>query len=177
MKYFHMRFIALIMLNCCLNVASAQDETMWMPDPNLRAKVREALNLAAGTPLTQQAMQGLMELKADRSAPIQRQPGSQIVYLTGLEYATNLRSLDLYRNQIVDIAPLANLTELRELMLATNLIIDVRPLAGLKKLERLDISSNQITDVSPLVGLKALTFLGAASNFISDIRPLANLRN
>ena len=133
MKYFHTCLIAFIMLSCWLNVASAQDETIWMPDPNLRAKVRETLNLAAGTPLTQQAMQGLIELEADRSALIQRQPGSQIVYLTGLEYATNLRSLDLYRNQIVDVGPLANLTELRVLTLTTNLIIDVRAPRGVEK--------------------------------------------
>ena len=73
MKYFYIRFMAFIVLSCWLNVASAQDETIWMPDPNLRIQVREALNLASETPLTQQAMQGLTELKAEPSLVSYRQ--------------------------------------------------------------------------------------------------------
>ena len=176
MKSFYIRFMALILLSCWLPVASAQDETVCgCPDPNLRAKVREALDLAAGTALTQQAMRDLTELHAARSWTQPNPEGSQIVYLTGLEHATHLRKLDLTWNRIVDIGPLANLTDLRELDLATNHIIDVRPLAGLKKLERLTLSSNRIRDLTPLVGLEALTFLSATSNLIGDIGPLANL--
>ena len=108
MRSFYIRFMALILLSCWLPVASAQDETVWMPDANLRAKVREALDLAAGTALTQQAMGGLTELHAARSWTQPNPEGSQIVYLTGLEHATNLRKLDLKWNRIVDIGPLAN---------------------------------------------------------------------
>ncbi len=69
MKYFYIPVTAFIALSCWLNVALAEDaadETIWMPDPNLRAKVRETLKLADGTPLTPQAMQGLSELVASR---------------------------------------------------------------------------------------------------------------
>ena len=97
MKYICIPVMAFIALSCWLNVALAadtEDETIWMPDPNLRAKVRETLNLAKGTPLTQEAMQGLSELIASRSY-WNREEGTQIVYLTGLEHATNLRDWNL----------------------------------------------------------------------------------
>ena len=146
-----------------------------MPDPNLRAKVRETLNLAEGTPLTQQAMQGLSELIASRSH-WNREGGSQIVYLTGLEHATNLTRLELDWNQIIDLGPLANLTQLRVLTVHYNLVRDLRPIAGLKALTELGLHHNpDLTDVSPLVGLTQLTSLIVSSNSINDISPLAGL--
>jgi hypothetical protein len=44
------------------SVASAQEE--WMPDPNLRQAVREALGLLDGIPLTQIEIQRLARLDA-----------------------------------------------------------------------------------------------------------------
>lgn len=50
--------------------------------------------------------------------------------LEGLQYATNLKSLDLSGNQITDLGPLAGLTKLTYLDLYSNQITDIGPLEG-----------------------------------------------
>ena len=55
-------FVACLCLLIMCSVASAQEE--WMPDPNLRQAVREALGLLDGIPLTQIEIQRLARLDA-----------------------------------------------------------------------------------------------------------------
>ena len=50
--------------------------------------------------------------------------------LEGLQYAVNLKSLDLSGNQITDLTPLAGLTNLTYLDLSDNQITDLQPLEG-----------------------------------------------
>lgn len=50
--------------------------------------------------------------------------------LEGLQYAVNLKSLDLSGNQITDLTPLAGLTNLTYLDLSGNQITDLQPLEG-----------------------------------------------
>jgi hypothetical protein len=95
--------------------------------------------------------------------------------LTGLEYCTELHSLDLNENQISDIYPLAGLTGLVGLLLDNNEISDLSPLAGLTKLALLHLDGNQISDLSPLAGLTDLLWLGLSNNQISELTPLAGL--
>ena len=137
-----------------------------VPDPNLRAAVREALNLPHGVPLTQASMRQLTTLSAgDR----------QIESLTGLEYATNLTFLHLRRNRIEDISPLGNLMQLTELNLSKNSIVNVSPLENLIQLTKLYLEENRIVDVRPLKNLIQLTELYLRRNRIVDVRPLARL--
>ena len=77
------------------------DPSTWMPDANLRAAVRSALNLGNNDALTQAGMANLTGLTA-RNA--------QISSLTGLEHATNLQKLDLRDNTIGNISALSGLT-------------------------------------------------------------------
>ncbi|RHO53393.1 hypothetical protein DW094_11640 [Ruminococcaceae bacterium AM07-15] len=56
--------------------------------------------------------------------------------LEGLQYAVNLKSLDLSGNQITDLTPLAGLTNLTYLDLSDNQITDLTPLEGF--LERMN---------------------------------------
>ena len=125
-----------------------------IPDPNLRAAVRETLNLPDDVPLTQAYMGQLTRLDASNR---------QIVTFTGLEHAVNLTELNLARNNISDLEPivnlLANLTQLTELNLYNNRIVDVSPLASLTSLEVLDIRVNPVTDLTPLDGLALTHFL------------------
>ena len=65
-----------------LNLFSHADD-VYIPDPNLRQAVRDALN----APITQVAMHGLTELYADDLG---------IVNLTGLESAVNLVVLSIF---------------------------------------------------------------------------------
>ena len=136
-------------------------------DPNLAAAVREELGLTADTPLTAAVLLNLQKLDA-------RERG--IADLTGLEYATNLTSLNLNDNQkISDISPLANLTKLTQLHLGYNQLSDISPLANLTKLTQLGLWRNQVSDISPLANLTKLTGLFLYHNQVSDISPLANL--
>ena len=102
---------------------------------------------------------------------------SEIVDLTGLEHAVNLRDLSLFGNQISDLRPLAGLTQLRYLGLSYNQIRDVSPLTGLTQLTALSLSYNQIRDVTPLAGLTQLEKLSLEYNQIRDVSSLTKLVN
>ncbi len=140
----------------------------WMPDPALRAAVREALALPADVPLTKDEMQGLRRLKAG---------GRGITDIKGLEFARNLVNLHLGSegNHITDLSPLATLTSLMDLNVGGNQITDLRPLVNLTNLIGLSLWNNQVTDVSPLGSLTSLIYLNLANNRVSDLSPLANL--
>ena len=146
--------------------AYAQPSTVDIPDPNLRAAIADALNIAHGSPITQEDMNRLTDLDV-------RDQG--IANLTGLEFATNLTFLQLKSNRIEDIRPLANLTQLTELHLGGNRIEDISPLANLTKLREADLDRNEIVDVSPLARLTNLESLDLRINRIIDVSPLANL--
>ena len=141
---------------------------VWMPDPALRAAVREALALPADVPLTKDEMQGLRRLKAG---------GKGITDIKGLEFARNLVNLHLGSegNHITDLSPLATLTSLMDLNVDGNQITDLRPLVNLTNLIGLSLWNNHVTDVSPLGSLTSLTYLNLANNRVSDLSPLANL--
>ena len=169
-----------------------KDTHAWMPDPALRAAIREELGLLPNVPLTKEKMLGLNYLKAHDKG---------ILDITGLEFAKNLRVLHLRQNPIADLRPLSNLTQLVEfhfwhvpvrptdldlqplatlinlemLSLEGNYISDIRPLAELKKLRRLHLSNNQIEDLSPLAGLTELWQLSLERNPITDLMPLSGL--
>ena len=157
-------------------------------DPNLERAIRETLGLPSHLPITEQEMLRLTSFAAEVA---------QVEYLTGLEYARNLKRLYLRNNPIKDLTPIANLTqlellhligvpitdlspiedltELRELLLSRCGIIDITPLQNLTKLVVLNLAVNRITDPRPLSNLTALETLWLQNNYIVDISPLANL--
>ena len=148
-------------------LAYGDDSPVYIPDPNLRATVRDALNLPAGTPITQADMHELTALNAR---------DSQITNITGLEYATNLTFLQLLVTGIDDISPLANLTQLTELHLGSNQIEDISPLANLTQLTFLRLNENWVLeDISPLANLAQLKVAHLDRNAIVDVSPLARL--
>ena len=139
-----------------------------IPDPNLRAAIATALGKLLGNPIFRVNMPTLTELEAREAS---------ISDLTGLESATNLRTLRFFDNTISDITPLAGLTHLAELHLWNNTISDITPLAGLTHLAELHLWNNTISDITPLAGLTHLAKLHLWNNTISDITPLAGLPN
>ena len=161
-------FLITVGLGGWLHIASAQNAATWMPDPNLRKVVRDALGLAPDEPLTQQALQRLTELNGSQRS---------LKNLTGLEHATDLTALLLFANEIRDISPLAGLTNLTKLWIYYNEIRDISPLAGLTNLTELWLTFNSISDLGPLAGLTQLTWLNISRNEIRDISPLAGLAN
>ncbi len=191
-------FISAIMLTGLLlivtlgDITHAQDEEVWMPDPNLRQTVREKLEFPDGIPMLPEDMAALSHL-------LIIEHNINIESLRGLEYAVNLEFvhigrgevsdltplaglenlsvLKLFRNPISDISPLAGLIGLRELHLGNSLISDLTPLANLQNLRVLRLQGNQISDIFPLAGLTELRELILQGNAISDFTPLVSLTN
>ena len=155
-----------------------------LPDRNLRTAIKSSLNETwgdqiFGESLTRGDMTRLVYLDGR---------ASNISNLTGLEYATNLRAVDLgairiedigwvENNSISDLSPLRGLTGLTRLALRGNNITDLSPLAGLTNLKRLDLRGNNISDLSPLSRLTNLATLALQDNRIFDLSPLADLTN
>ena len=149
---------------CVLNISAENID--WMPDPALREAVGETLELPAGVPLTKNHMRDLDIFIAE---------GRGISDLTGLEFAINLRELNLGDNSIKDVRPLANLIHLEELNLPENKVSDISPLAGLPNLLQLRISYNPISDLSPLAGLPKFRKLIAHGIWTTDFSSLEGL--
>ena len=97
------------------------------------------------------------------------------MYLTGLEKATNLTSLDLNNNKIENIEPIRGLTNLTDLYLDNNKIENIEPIKGLTHLTNLGLNTNKIDNIEILRGLTNLTYLGLDSNKIDNIEILKGL--
>ena len=150
-----------------------------IPDLNLAAAVREALNMSAGETFTTRSILNLVELDA-------RNRG--IKSLTGLEHAVNLKEVDLggeyisgegsvNSNAISDFSPLEKLTALDLILYRTYGLRDVSALANLTNLEGLDLTSTGVSDVSALARLTNLKWLSLNGTNVSDVSALANLTN
>ena len=159
-----------------------------IPDPNLEAALREALQLPHGEPITREAMLQLTQLDVISRG---------IADLMGLEFAKHLRWLSIAYNPITDltpiaglnklevlylwatpvsnITPVANLTNLREFRPSYCDITDISPIANLLKLHTLALDGNEIADITPLANLTQLEYLNLSANNIVDASPLANL--
>ena len=153
---------------CLAFPLSTTAQVVDIPDSNLRAAVEEHLGKASGDTITVADMANLLKLEAKNV---------NISDLTGLEGATNLKSLRLGGNSISGIAPVTGLTNLKVLSLWTNSISDISPVEALTNLTELNLSGNLISDISPVADLNQLTLLHLQSNRISDIAALASLTN
>jgi internalin A len=104
----------------------------------------------------------------------------EYILIKGVQYNTSLIELDLSRMQLrnEDIVPLRHMTNLRSLNLWANQISDITPLSGLANLTWLDLSENQIRDISPLSNLTNLTNnLNLWGNRVEDVTLLSNFTN
>ncbi|MCG9129246.1 leucine-rich repeat domain-containing protein, partial [Candidatus Poribacteria bacterium] len=137
-----------------------------MPDVNLSAAVREALNIGSSFPITTYDILELQNLTADEK---------QISDITGLQYAIELDSLSLSNNAISDLTALSELTRLTTLSLSQNNIIDISPLVDITGMKRIFLGRNQISNISALSKMTQLTTLTVDSNQISDISALSNM--
>ena len=139
-----------------------------IPDVNLRAGIAGALGKSANAPITVGEMEGLEELYI-------RNRG--IRDLTGLQFAINLRRLNLDDNEFSDLSPLAGLINLEELWINESFVSDLSPLRGLINLFRLWPRRSLISDLSPIAGLINLRSISLRGNPLSDISPLRGLIN
>ena len=146
------------------------EQIVDIPDANLRAVIAESLGKASGEAITSDEMSALTRLYA---------PNKGISDLTGLEFATNLQTLNLgsesvyipalfvsgyvNSNAISDFSALSSLTNLTWLDLDSSGISDpsalVSAISGLPNLQTLELSNNSISDISALSSLTNLTSL------------------
>ena len=177
---------------------TASSGVVTFADPVLEEWVREAMGKPEGD-ITIEEAEAVTELVL--SIDYQQEPveGTQIKDISGLEYFTNLKNLELHFHAITDISPLAGLVKLESLSLGGNPVADISPLSGLTNLGWLTLFNCQaedysplanlvnlggllmeystISDVSMLSGLTNLWWLGLAQTQVSDITPLASLTN
>ena len=139
-----------------------------IPDPNLRDATAEALGKSPNAPITVEDMAKLTRLDV-RNRDIRD--------LTGLQFATNLRLLNLNDNQVSDLSPIAGLINLRDLWIHDNLLSDISPVRGLTNLNHLEFHDTLVSDLSPVAGLVNLEFLEFGGTNVSDLSPLAGLIN
>lgn len=143
-----------------------EPKIVTFPDNNLETVIREALGKPFDEEILSTELAQLRELR--------------IVYrdvsdLAGLEYCTNLTSLEVRGEPLNDISSLSSLTKLTRLTLCGNQISDISPLSKLTKLEFLCVEQSPVEDISPLSDLTNLKILGLADDQISDISPLVKL--
>ena len=122
-----------------------------LPGPNLRTAIETALGVAPGDPIAPAEMATLTRLTASNA---------NISDLTGLEFATNLTTLELGPERVAN--------EWRN----SNAVKDLSPLAGLSYLTSLHLPNNSISDISAVANLSDLTWLHLSHNNISDLSPL-----
>jgi hypothetical protein len=149
-------------------VASLTVTVPLIQDPNLEDAVRSALSNSSAA-LICSDLRLLTNLYAF---------DSHVADLSGLECATNLRTLYLGGDYISDLTPLRNLTRLETLFLYNNhgLLTDLSPLSGLTNLTYLDVRCNPaIVTFTNLARLKNLSTLYLGGDSIGDPGFLTNL--
>ncbi len=145
---------------------------VYIPDPNLRAAIAEALGKAPGDVIAVEDMETLTYLDARNYDEPRKENISNLI---GLEFAKNLSFLHIGGNSVSDLSPLAGLTKLDFLDAEGNLILDLSPLKGLTRLRGLILTDNLISNILPLKELVNLEALRVNRNLIFDFSPITNL--
>lgn len=100
---------------------------------------------------------------------------SGITDLTGLQYCTNLKTLDLTGSDVQNLEPISNLTSLEELYLDGNQhIMNLWMLGNMRNLKSLGLNGTNTDNLDFLLSMRDLQFLDAGNNTISDLSPLLN---
>lgn len=159
--------LALLLLLAAVFIGSSFSQEVSIPDPNLNAVIREALQKPTG-PLTQADMLSLTGLSA-----IFR----NITNVQGLEAAQNLVSLDLQDNRITSFNFPTNLTRLVSLDLSENRFPNLTLPDGMTHLKTLRLEAGTLTNLSLPAGLTQLTSLRVGLNQLSNLVLPADLTN
>ena len=105
----------------------------------------------------------------------------EITDITGIEYLTNLESINLNNNNITDLTPLSNLQHLSELYIELNDCTDFSPLSNLNNLKKLYLGGNDMRNgLGFLQGLNNLEVLRLHACEVPneiDISYIFNLHN
>ncbi|MTI95763.1 MAG: leucine-rich repeat domain-containing protein [Firmicutes bacterium] len=136
--------------------------------PELERIVREELFMPEGDILSTD-MQMLYEIRIKED---------NVKDLNGLEYATNLYSLSINKNDIESLEPISNINSLTYITISYS-EIEQQPvhLGELPSLIRLSIIDSNISEIDFLENFTALEELTLSSNYIENIDALSDLHN
>ncbi|MCB2230315.1 leucine-rich repeat domain-containing protein [bacterium] len=151
----------------CVHATCINDFVVTIPDAGLLAAIRARLSKPAGDILKSDLL-GIEDLLAT---------DLMIADLTGLEYCTNLKMLNIINNDVSGLAPLTGLRNLEQLHAGQNDIVDIAPLSNLTNVTWLRLNENRIADISYIANLTGLTQLDLQGNAVVDVAPLETLVN
>lgn len=121
-------------------------------------------------PIKPERFEGLEQFTFSAATHPEAYPIDVNVYsLEGLQYAKDLKKIDLSYNRVSDLTPLKDLTNLRKLSFYMNKISDISPLENLTNMEELHFAFNTVTNLNAISGMKNLKVLDFANNGLSDI--------
>lgn len=99
-----------------------------------------------------------------------------ITSIKGIEFFTNLTSINLSNNKIIDISYLSTLYNVKNLYLNNNEIIYINALESLNNLEYVNLSYNDIFNIDPLKGKEYLSELYLQYNpYLSDFTAVLDM--
>lgn len=133
------------------------------PDDALSYKIAQKLGVSEDTVVTQDQLNTITELVYVDFG---------VEDLTGMEYLSNLNTLNLSQNNISNLDSLANLSNLEVLSLNSNKITNLTALMNLPKLNDLELGINQISTLPSFENLTNLEILNLSSNQLDDISEL-----
>ncbi|MBM9514699.1 leucine-rich repeat domain-containing protein [Desulfogranum marinum] len=161
---------------------------VFFPDQNLETLIRENVNNLTD-PITLKDLDRLPEYLSGRNRGI--------TDLSGIEYCTNIRTLNLPQNNISDLTPISELKNLFIINFSENKIVDINAISELTNLGSINFSENQISDIKSIENLinlqsidvsknkiykipllnnfNSLSYLNIEENLIEDITPISNL--
>lgn len=148
------------------NVFAASTDKVNVPDVSLRNAILQKIGEDSTYSLTKKDMESFETLSITNNT---------IVSIEGLQYCTNLRSLDLSNNQINSLTPLTNLDKLVTVKLGNNKIPSIPDLSNMTSLSCLYLNNNIIESVTGLKDLPCLMDLRLDYNKITDLSPMDNI--
>ena len=116
-------------------------------DVGLQESINESLRRPKRAPISRELIKKVKKIRAW---------GRGIEDLEGLQYAINLKSLDLSYNPIYSLDQIVKIRKLRNLRLDGTEIDDISQLSELIELEALGIANTLVTDLSPIGRIKLL---------------------
>lgn len=169
MRKIGLTLLVIFLVWTAIPMYAAHASAVVIEDPILEKSIRAKLNKPTGE-ITEADMASLESFYTQDPKYY-----GQVRSLKGLEYAVNLKQLNLPGNLIQDIKPLAGLTKLSYLDLDGNHIRDLSALKGLTNMEVLRIGHNYLDSLEAVSDMGSLELIDFADANVSDLSPLRNL--
>jgi len=144
-------------------VELAADEVITFPDRNFERAVRSSISKQVGD-ITLKDVQGVRQLVL-----------GEIKSMEGIQYFTNLITLNIVLLEVEDLTLLKGLQNLQVLGISHSQVKDFQAISSLKNLTKLELQQNKIEDISPLAELPKLLSLDIKENQVKDISALSKL--